>query len=205
MSQTAGSAPTIHHADLAREIQSPAPPILLDVRSPGEFESSHIPGSVNIPLDELGSVATRLSEHLVGPLALVCQSGARARSAANMLRQNGVAQARVLDGGIAAWEQSGGDVVRGRAHWAMERQVRLVAGSLVLSGIVGSLLVPRLKWLAGAIGAGLTFSALSNTCAMANVLGRLPYNRGTSYDLESSIDAIAIQARRISEAARAAG
>ena len=55
--------------------------------------------------------------------------------------------------------------------------MRLVAGSIVLSSVVGSVAVPRLKWVAAAIGGGLTFAAVTNTCAMATALSKLPYNR----------------------------
>jgi hypothetical protein len=69
--------------------------------------------------------------------------------------------------------------------WELERQVRLVAGSIVLSSVVGSVAVPRLKWLAAAIGAGLTYAAVSNTCAMATALSKLPYNRGAASDAKT--------------------
>jgi hypothetical protein len=45
--------------------------------------------------------------------------------------------------------------------------------------------VPRLKWLAAAIGAGLTYAAVSNTCAMATALLKLPYNRGAASDAKT--------------------
>ncbi|WCO68777.1 DUF2892 domain-containing protein [Iamia majanohamensis] len=66
---------------------------------------------------------------------------------------------------------------RAPSRWDLERQVRLAAGSLVLAGIVGSLRYPRLRFLSGAVGAGLTFAAVSDTCAMGSLLSRLPYNR----------------------------
>lgn len=78
----------------------------------------------------------------------------------------------------AEFERAGGQVVRGRQRWAMERQVRLVAGSLVTASIATSLLAPKARFLAGVVGAGLTFSAVTNTCAMARALSVLPYNRG---------------------------
>jgi hypothetical protein len=58
----------------------------------------------------------------------------------------------------------------------------LVAGSVVLASIVGSVALPKLKWLAAALGGGLTVAALTNTCAMGMALSRLPYNRGTACD-----------------------
>ncbi len=95
----------------------------------------------------------------------------------------------VLDGGVNAWTAVGGDVVRGQAKWALERQVRLVAGSIVLAGVLASTRVPAAKWAAGFVGGGLTFAALSNTCAMGNLLGRLPYNRSDS-DVAGTVAAL---------------
>jgi hypothetical protein len=73
-------------------------------------------------------------------------------------------------------------VDRGTERWDIERQVRLVAGSIVLSSVLGSVAVPKLKWLAAAIGGGLTYAAVSNTCAMGTALSKVPYNRTANYD-----------------------
>ena len=86
----------------------------------------------------------------------------------------------ILDGGITAWETNGFAVNRGATRWDLERQVRLVAGSLVLTAVLGSIAAPKLKWLAAGIGGGLTFAAVSNTCAMGMLLSKLPYNRPTT-------------------------
>lgn len=60
----------------------------------------------------------------------------------------------------------------------MERQVRFTAGALVLLGLLLGLFVhPVFQLLSAAIAAGLVFSALTDTCGMAVVLGRLPFNR----------------------------
>jgi hypothetical protein len=91
----------------------------------------------------------------------------------------------VLENGITDWEGRGFAVDRGAQRWDLERQVRLVAGSVVLSSVLGSVAVPRLKWLAAAIGAGLTYAAVSNTCAMGTALSKLPYNRGATSDAET--------------------
>ena len=71
--------------------------------------------------------------------------------------------------------------MKGRNTWALERQVRMTAGSLVLAGVVGSkFLSPKLGLLAGGIGAGLTFSAATNSCAMGQMLSKMPWNRSTN-------------------------
>lgn len=167
-------------SSLLRDLQADASIVcFLDVRTASEYETEHIPGSRHVPLDQLGSLRAELAQ-LPGVVVL-CQSGGRARQAARELAAAGASGVRVLDGGIGAWVAAGGDTNHGRQRWALERQVRLVAGSLVLAGVLGSVAVPRLKWLAGGVGAGLTFAAVTDTCAMGNLLGRLPYNRGGSW------------------------
>jgi rhodanese-related sulfurtransferase len=158
---------------------------VLDVRTGGEFDSVHIPGSYNVPLDTLAEHASDLAE-LDHPVVLVCKSGTRADQAHGKLTGAGKQRLHLLDGGLDAWLASGGDVVRGSSEtWAMDRQVRLVAGSISLVGILASLVAPKAKWLAGGVAAGLTFSAVSNTCAMGNALAKLPYNKGRGCDIDA--------------------
>lgn len=167
-------------------------PRLVDVRTAAEWETAHIDGAYHLPLDVVSDRAARLAERADdAELVIVCQSGARAEQAARALAGAGVS-ATVLQGGMNAWGQAGGDVVRGTERWALERQVRLVAGSIVLSGVLASTKVPAAKWAAGFVGGGLTFAALSNTCAMGNLLSRLPYNtKVSSPDVGATVDALA--------------
>ena len=157
---------------------------LLDVRTAAEFEHAHIPGSYNVPLDTLGEHAEELQRHLEVPVVVVCRTGGRARQAEQRLAAAGMANVHVLDGGIQAWDDGRRSVRRGRATWALERQVRLVAGGLVLSGIAASVWAPKLRYLSGAVGLGLTVAALTDTCAMGAALSKLPYNRTNSCDVD---------------------
>lgn len=185
----ASSADVITSPELRTLLESPTAPRVIDVRTPAEFETSHIAGSYNVPLDVVDehgpAVAQRLDDD--PDVVLVCRSGQRATKAQTLLRNAGLASGRVLQNGITDWERRGFAVDRGAPRWDLERQVRLVAGSVVLSSVVGSLAVPRLKWLAGAIGAGLTYAAISNTCAMATALSKLPYNRAATADAETIV------------------
>jgi rhodanese-related sulfurtransferase len=157
---------------------------ILDVRTGGEFDGVHIAGSYNVPLDTLGEHARDLAD-VEHPVILVCKSGARADQAHTTLTGAGKQRLHLLDGGLDAWIAGGGDVIRGSSEtWAMDRQVRLVAGSISLAGLLLSMFIPKAKWLAGGVATGLTFSAVSNTCAMGNALGKLPYNRGRGCDIE---------------------
>ncbi|WP_338749159.1 rhodanese-like domain-containing protein [Janibacter alittae] len=150
---------------------------IIDVRTPGEFADVHIPGSYNVPLDLLEEHRRELVEHLDDHVVLVCRSGGRACRAEGALATAGLPNLHILDGGITAWESAGGDVVRGDGTWDLERQVRLVAGSIVLTGVLASTVVPQAKWISAGIGAGLTGAALTDTCAMGMLLSKLPYNR----------------------------
>ena len=162
--------------------------VVLDVRSAAEFESMHIRGSYNVPLPLLSEHADELAARLGSRVVLVCQSGARAEQARQRLGKSGIDGAYVLTGGAPGFAAAGGDVVKGRDRWDLERQVRLAAGSLVVLGLAGGRFIsPRIRLLAGAIGAGLTFSAATNTCAMGQALSAMPWNKATEEPTRESV------------------
>lgn len=163
---------------------------LIDVRTPGEFAAVHIPGSANVPLDLLREHRDELEAVHDDPVVLVCASGARAEQARSVLASAGLQQLSVLDGGITGWQHHDAPVDRGSGTWGMERQVRLVAGLLVLSGVTASIAHERLKWVAGFVGGGLTFAAITNTCAMSRLLGLLPHNRTPKADASTMLTAL---------------
>lgn len=177
MSNTDTAVRTLDAHTLQERLAGPDAPRILDVRTPAEFETAHIPGSYNVPLDTLREHRDELRRHLDEEVVLVCRSGNRATQAEQALREAGLPGLRVLDGGMTSWEQIGAQVNRGRQTWELERQVRLVAGSLVATSVLASAAVPKLKWVAAGIGAGLTGAALTNTCAMGMALAKMPWNR----------------------------
>ncbi|MGV9325069.1 rhodanese-like domain-containing protein [Streptosporangium sandarakinum] len=182
---------TLDVASLRHLLESGRAPRLIDVRTPGEFETAHIPGSHNVPLDLLREHRAELRAHLDEQTVLVCLSDRRATQAGQDLAAAGLPGLRVLTGGVTAWQAAGAPVASGKPRWSLERQVRLVAGSVVLGSILVSTAVPRAKWLAAAIGGGLTFAALSDTCAMGMMLAKLPYNRGPRTDIATVLGALA--------------
>lgn len=152
--------------------------VVIDVRSAAEFESMHIRGSYNVPLPLLSEHTDELAARLGSRVVLVCQSGTRAEQARQRLAKSGIDSAYVLTGGAPGFAGAGGDIVRGKDRWDLERQVRLAAGSLVVLGLVGGKFVsPKIRMLAGAIGTGLSFSAATNTCAMGQALSAMPWNK----------------------------
>ncbi|MFE7352250.1 rhodanese-like domain-containing protein [Streptomyces sp. NPDC057543] len=181
--QTSSITPAVLH----RLVQEERAPRILDVRTPGEFRTVHIPGAYNVPLATLREHRNEMLAHLDEDVILVCRSGTRAAQAEKALAEAGLPNLRVLEGGINAWEMAGAPANRGTDRWDMERQVRLVAGSIVLAtGLVG-LFVPGAHLIGTAVGAGLTYAALSNSCAMGVLLSKLPYNRGPRTDIRSVI------------------
>lgn len=195
---TATAIPTADRigADQLRQLRNEDPDLrILDVRTGGEFETVHIPGSYNVPLDTLGEHARDLAD-IEHPVVLVCQSGGRASQAHEKLSTAGKTTLHILDGGIGAWQSSGGDVATGDTNrWPMDRQVRLVAGALALFAVAISIFVPKAKWLAGGVGAGLAYSAVSDSCAMAAVLSKLPYNRTDRCDIAGVLNDLNREAR----------
>jgi rhodanese-related sulfurtransferase len=181
------TVPSVSVSEAQRLVQQPST-LVLDVRSPGEFETSHIDGAVNIPVDRLDPHLREIVAAGGGTTVLVCQSGGRAEQAAGKLTREGKQDLVLLAGGMNAWEAAGAPVNRGEVQrWALERQVRLVAGSIVFLAVVLSIWVPALKWVAGAVGFGLVFAAVSNTCMMGMLLGKLPYNRGAACDIDQAL------------------
>ncbi|MFD3665108.1 rhodanese-like domain-containing protein [Streptomyces sp. NPDC058659] len=170
-------------ADQARERLAEL--TVVDVRTPGEYASGHVPGALNVPLDRLGRAVPELREAAArGELLVVCQSGGRSADACARLAAHGIT-AIDLAGGTSGWAARGHGLDRpagapAKPVWAMDRQVRLVAGSLVLLGLgLGLLVHPAFQLLSAGVAGGLVFSALTDTCGMALMLGKLPYNRAT--------------------------
>jgi len=161
---------------------------ILDVRTAGEFEGAHIAGSYNVPLDLLGEHAqdVRMAS---GPVVLVCQSGARAARAEQLLRAAGLANVHVLEGGIKDWMEQGMPVRRLRARMSLERQVRIAAGAMTALGAIAALIIsPLFALIPAFVGSGLVFAGATDTCAMGLLLARLPYNRSAlTCDTESIV------------------
>lgn len=151
--------------------------LLLDVRTPAEFEEVHIEGAVLHPLTGLdaGVVATLSADK--GSCVLVCNSGKRAKQAAEKLAARGHSALCVLDGGAPAWMSAGLPLVRGRKSISLERQVRIAAGALVFAGaVLGYFVHPAWIALSAFVGAGLVFAGVTDTCGMALLLARMPWN-----------------------------
>jgi rhodanese-related sulfurtransferase len=156
-----------------------ATPVLIDVRTPKEFEEVRIPEARNIPLSDLHKFLDELKVlSQERPLTLICRTQNRVKIAYDYLTNNGVSNCRILEGGITGWVNSGKPVVRGRKSISLEGQVRAIAGSLVVLGVglgisisAWFLLIPAL------VGIGLIHAGLTDSCLMGMLLAKLPMNR----------------------------
>lgn len=159
--------------------------VLIDVRTHAEFEAQHIPGSKCIPLDQLSREL--VAEHQKHPdqlIYVICRSGNRSGMAVQKLMESDFQQALSVSGGILAWQESGYPVQAGeRKVIALDRQVRITAGMVAAIGALLGLLLN--KWffiIPLGVGCGLTYSGVTDTCAMGALLAKMPWNKGSSGD-----------------------
>lgn len=186
------SIPAVVNVERLDELLDERPDVrLLDVRTPGEYETMHIRGSYNVPLDLLGEHAREIQEHVEEPVVLVCQSGSRSRKARETLEYSGMPNLHVLEGGVNGWVSSGKPVERGPERISIERQVRIAAGGIAaLGGLLALTVNRRFGVLPAFVGGGLLFAGVTDTCGMAALLAKLPYNRAASCDVDAMVSAL---------------
>ena len=151
--------------------------ILLDVRTEQELKemSAELENLKNIPLQSLASSVESLSAD--DSYYILCRSGHRATMAAMQLLQKGFTKLAVIEGGLNSWNKAKLPVKKTDAPISLERQIRTIAGSLVL---IGSLLTLVNLWfivIPSFVGSGLVFAGITNNCFMGLLLMKLPYNK----------------------------
>jgi rhodanese-related sulfurtransferase len=179
------SIKTISATEFKKVIQAEdkKPPII-DVRTAAEVESQSLEGSAHFPLQDINceKIKTYLLEQghdPEQPIYMLCASGQRATRAAEQLKDDLDCPLVIIEGGIGALTAAGISIQQGSGKTiSLERQVRITAGSLVVVGVIlGSLLNPGFYAIAAFVGAGLVFAGITDSCAMAMLLARMPWNR----------------------------
>lgn len=173
-SQTEPKLTTIEPSDL-RQLLDRREVLLVDVREPGEHKQEQIPGSISVPLSQFNPQQIPDSNK---QLVLYCQTGQRSAKAAQILTA-GYSEVTQLRDGLNAWKTAGYKTkVDRNAPISIMRQVQIVAGFLVLTGVLlGTWVASSWYILSGFVGAGLMFAGITNTCAMGMLLAKLPYNQ----------------------------
>ncbi len=157
--------------------------IIIDVREKDEFKNEQVFGSINLPLSSFLEDAPAILEKFENrKIVLTCLSGKRAGMALGLVQNMpalNIENYEVYKKGIKGWREEGEKVVESKkGQVSMMRQVQIVAGSLIVLGaLLGTFFNPSFWFLSGFVGVGLTFSGLSGTCAMAEVLKLMPWNK----------------------------
>jgi rhodanese-related sulfurtransferase len=151
--------------------------VLVDIREADEFARRHIAGAISQPLSGWEAAHLGISAHR--DVIFTCRSGMRTAGACERLAARVSGSAFVLSGGVDAWAKAGLPLaVDAKAPLEIMRQVQIVAGSLVLVGVVlGFLVAPGWFGLSAFVGAGLTFAGATGFCGMARLLMLAPWNR----------------------------
>lgn len=151
--------------------------VLVDIREPDEFARRHVRGALSFPLSDFERAHLKIEAGQ--DVIFTCRTGMRTGANCARLAAAVDGPAYVLQGGVDAWAAAGLPVVEDRkAPLEMIRQVQIVAGLLVLTGVVlGFTVAPAFFGLSAFVGAGLTFAGATGFCGMAKVLALAPWNR----------------------------
>ena len=173
------STSTISAHELLEMTQADQSIELIDVRTPAEFRELHVSFAKNRPLERLDIQAIAAERNGSDrALYVICRSGTRGKQACEKLLASGIENVVNVEGGTQACEKAGLPVVHGKKAMSLERQVRIVAGAIVLTGaLLGIFVHPYWSGLAAFVGAGLIFAGITDTCGMAMLLARMPWNQ----------------------------
>src|SRR5208282_2580955 len=145
-----------------------------------EYREIHADGARLVPLDRFDPAVVVASRSGAPgePLYVICRTGSRAKQACEKILATGFTDVVLVEGGTLAWEQAGLPVQRGKKTISLERQVRIVAGTFVLTfTALGYAVHPYFLAIPAFMGAGLLFAGITDTCGMGMMLARMPWNQ----------------------------
>ena len=156
---------------------------VLDLRTSAEVNNEYIADCACLPVQELTPASFRELLADIGhdnntPVYLLCQSGLRAEKAVEKLFGEVSVPLVIIDGGLNQLKAAGIKVIKGKGKViSLERQVRIAAGALTLKGaILANVIHPYYIGISAFVGAGLMFAGITNTCGMALMLAKMPWN-----------------------------
>ncbi len=154
--------------------------LLVDVREADEFAREHIAGAVSMPLSTFDPARLPRDRRII----VSCASGRRSQQAAEQLGTAGFSNIANLRGGLAAWKLAGlpTSVDLGQPISLM-RQVQITAGTLIVLGtVLGAFVSTWFLLIPGFVGGGLLIAGITDSCLMARMLSKLPYNHSRAAD-----------------------
>lgn len=152
---------------------------IIDVRTRPEYEQEHIPKSIHVPLHKISRYADSFTQQDI----FLCRTGKRA-----LVARKTAGVGDVLEGGINAYKHAQKPVTGQEYDWPIDRQVRTIAGGMILiSTILGFLISQYWLLIAAFFGAGLLFAGITKTCGMAKLLARLPVNSRSDKEISANL------------------
>ena len=157
--------------------------VIIDVREPDEYELQHVKDSINVPLSRFSLVAPGVLNQLKDrKIVFMCHSGIRAAQASEQamsLRYNAEHEYGVYDGGISQWIKEGKSVQKGgKAPIPLIRQVQIVMGIMFVAfSALAALYDSTYAYGALALSVGLLMAGVTGSCALANVIAAMPWNK----------------------------
>ncbi len=150
---------------------------LIDVREQAEFAGGRVSGANLIPLGDIEKRHKELDHNHT--VYVMCRSGRRSSEAQKRLKSLGFKNVVNVKGGFEAWKAESLPFEKDEnAPWALERQVRFIAGLLVLLGVFLSFAVHQyFIGISAFVGAGLTFAGATDWCGMGLLLAKMPWNQ----------------------------
>lgn len=163
--------------DQAKDLTATEPDItVIDIRSPSDFRRCHIPGAINMPLDQIHDDC-RIS----GNVLFYCQSGRRTQMGRDRLQKLIAGQKTVyaLDGGLGAWTKQNYPLSEDASQpLSLERQTQIAIGVILLVAMGLSLtLSPWFGLIPVFVGAGLLVAGITGFCGLGLLLAQMPWNK----------------------------
>lgn len=149
----------------------------VNVCTPAEYKEKTIPGTRNVPLDEIEDHVDEFKDKK--RIYVHCRSGKRGAKAVEKLAALGVPGELInVEGGLLAWYEAGFPTDSRTNRMPIMRQTLLAAGSLIVLGYLLSVFLhPSFIYLSIFVGLGLMFAGATGHCGMSYVLARMPWNK----------------------------
>ena len=102
---SAGDVPVVKPQELLSAMKTDPKLLVLDVRTPKEYDSGHVPGAINVPYDQLPNRLAEVRDRAPDRVVVYCETGGRAAKAEKTLQDAGVQNVQHLEGDMRGWRK----------------------------------------------------------------------------------------------------